>query len=218
MTAFTHYKKFLSGIYSWSLGDKKALFNRNKDWLIQQKITGTILDLGAGFGSHAIPAFELGLEVTAVDFSTELLNELREANGEIKIVESDLVDFLRTSGTFENIFCLGDTLTHLADATELLRLLNLKGERVFLSWRDYKTLPFTPENSHIVVREENGHRMTCDLSIIDENRIRVTDCLNEESHSYEKLRISPSEVETFFPGRKIETSVQGRLVQMLIKK
>lgn len=216
MSAFTHYRDFLSGVYSWSLGDKTALFERNRQWLVEKKITGNVLDLGAGFGSHAIPAFELGLDVTAVDFSPELLAELIEENADVHAVESDIVSYLRECDTFDNIFCLGDTLTHLPDAPEFLKLLNLKGRRIFLSWRDYKTLPFTAENSMVTVREEGGRKMTCELKVIDDRRILVTDSLNGKNHSYEKLRISPRDVEACFPGRNVQYSVQGRMVQMEI--
>lgn len=212
--AFDHYKNFLADIYSWSLGDKKELFVKNKAWLVSEGITsGSLLDLGAGFGSHAIPAHDLGLNVTAVDFSSELLAELIEENADVHSVQADLVTFLReTSDQYDFIFCLGDTLTHLDSYEELLQLLKRKGRKIYLSWRDYKTIPLTDENRFINVREG----MTCTLENLSETKIKVTDALNGKQHSYEKLKITPDDVESFFPGCKIEKQIQNRLVQMKI--
>ena len=118
-SAFNHYKYFLSKVYSWTLGDKADLFQKNAAWLMQNGITeGKLLDLGAGFGSHAIPAAELGLAVTAIDFSSELLNELKKYNPEVIFFESKNLsneDFiaakkLLTDNGYELYWEKGDTL------------------------------------------------------------------------------------------------------------
>lgn len=212
--AFDHYKNFLSDIYSWSFGDKNELFAKNKEWLRANGMTkGKLLDLGAGFGSHAIPAYELGLDVTAVDFSAELLAELIEENADVHCVNSDIISFLsHSTDQYDFILCLGDTLTHLDSSEEFLTLLKQKGKTIFLSWRDYKTIPVTGET--INVREG----MTCTLSDLSSDKILVTDSYHGKTHSYEKLKLSPEDVAQHFDGFKIETEVQNRLIRMKIHR
>ncbi len=60
---------------------------------------GAVLDLGCGPGRHALPLARAGLEVTAVDTSPYLLDDLRRRAGEAglapEIVRADMREFVR---------------------------------------------------------------------------------------------------------------------------
>src|SRR6185312_911336 len=100
MSAVTdHYARLLAPIYLWMAGGKEAALNQGAAQLMALNIQpahGTpAVDLGAGFGMHAIPLARLGYAVTAIDSSALLLSQLRQL-GEglhIRAIESDLLDF-----------------------------------------------------------------------------------------------------------------------------
>src|SRR5688572_10989815 len=84
------------------------------------------VDLGAGFGMHAIPLARAGYRVLAIDSSAELLNELRAGVGvlPIDVVTDDLLAFRRhVREQPQLIVCMGDTLTHLENVEAVLRLI-----------------------------------------------------------------------------------------------
>lgn len=70
---------------------------------------GTVLDLGCGPGRHALPLARAGLEVTAIDTSGQLLDELRrrarEERLEIDIRQADMRDFSDV-GPFDAVFVM----------------------------------------------------------------------------------------------------------------
>lgn len=237
--ALNHYKNFLSKVYSWSMGDKSELFHKNAAWLMQNGITeGTLLDLGAGFGSHAIPAAEIGLQVTAVDFSGDLLNELKkfDTDSKVKTVESDFITFLRHhSEAYDCVLCLGDTLTHL-ESVDIVKdlfqsLVDQVSEngRLFLSWRDYQTLPLQNANRFIMVRQDDKSLLTCVLEDKNDQFITVTDLLHSKQNdqfqvtgnSYQKLKLTPQIVSELLEKSDfdiIKTTINGRLVEMVATK
>lgn len=238
-SAFNHYKYFLSKVYSWSLGDKADLFQKNAAWLMQNGITeGTLLDLGAGFGSHAIPAAELGLAVTAIDFSSELLNELKkfDPSSKVKTVESDFITFLRHhSENYDYVLCLGDTLTDLASLDMLNDLFQSlvdqvsENGRLHLSWRDYQTIPFIDSERFFIIKQDEKSIMTCVLEDENAKMITATDVLHTKignefkvsGHSYQKLKLTPELVSDLLIKADfdvIKTKVQGRIVELVASK
>jgi SAM-dependent methyltransferase len=76
-----HYQRLLAPIYLWMAGGPEHALTLGAEDLSSLGITtssGTAaVDLGAGFGMHAIPLAQLGYSVTAVDSSAVLLGELR---------------------------------------------------------------------------------------------------------------------------------------------
>jgi SAM-dependent methyltransferase len=172
--------------------------------------SGLAIDLGAGFGMHAIPLARAGYDVLAIDTSAALLGVLQR-NGTvlgIRAIEADLLDFRQhTEGEASLIVCLGDTLTHLADWSQVERLFrdvaaSLRADgRLVLGFRDY-TRPVVDEARFIAVRSDADRIHTCFLETLPE-RMRVHDIVHERDGavwrmtvgSYLKLRLAPTKVE-----------------------
>ena len=78
-TVQEHYDRLLAPIYVWMAGGmESALAAGAQDVAQFVPGRGLALDLGAGFGMHAIPLARGGYEVVALDTSAELLDALRE--------------------------------------------------------------------------------------------------------------------------------------------
>jgi len=108
----------------------------------------TVLDAGCGTGFHSILLAQLGLHVTAVDISAQMLQQAKR-NAEHMNIQ---IDTIRMSfqginesvhNKFDAVFCLGNTLTHILIEEELLqsfksfhRILNSDG-RVVLQLLNY---------------------------------------------------------------------------------
>ena len=127
-TAQQHYEDLLAPIYVWMAGGlESALKAGTTDIASLVPGQGVAVDLGAGFGMHAIPLAEGGYEVVAIDTSKVLLDILRShgSGRRIRAVEANLTDFRRyLDGPADLIVCLGDTLTHLPDAAQVTRLFH----------------------------------------------------------------------------------------------
>jgi SAM-dependent methyltransferase len=83
MSAVTdHYAQLLAPIYLWMAGGPEAALSHGSAELSALRIPSTkrskAIDLGAGFGMHAIPLARLGYDMTAIDSSTVLLAQLRQ--------------------------------------------------------------------------------------------------------------------------------------------
>src|SRR5271165_4025347 len=133
-TVAEHYAQHLAPVYLWMAGGFEAAVARGATELDALGLSnGTIaVDLGAGFGMHAIPLARCGYSVLAVDLSEILLEHLREHAGAsprslpIRAVQDDLLAFpshLETEADL--ILCMGDTLTHLPDQESVRQLFKL---------------------------------------------------------------------------------------------
>jgi malonyl-CoA O-methyltransferase len=87
-----------------------------------------VIDIGCGTGRHALRLATAGAEVTAVDFSGEMLNRARAKPGaeRVKFVQHDITKRLPFEiGSFEAVFCCL-VLDHISDVdaffAELARL------------------------------------------------------------------------------------------------
>lgn len=83
----------------------------------RHKIT-TALDAGCGTGFHALLLSQLGVKVTAVDISTEMLlrtaMHAKELDLHIELIESSFQNLDRKlNRTFDAVFSLGNSLAHL---------------------------------------------------------------------------------------------------------
>jgi SAM-dependent methyltransferase len=209
-----HYQRLLAPIYLWMAGGQdNALAVGAADLAslnIQAAADTAALDLGAGFGMHAIPLAKLGYRATAVDSSAVLLGELgRLGQGlGIRCIEGDLLSFEANVATPPGlILCMGDTLTHLASISEVEQLCSRvvralgPGGRFVTTFRDY-TRALTGDARFIAVRSDANRIHTC---FLEESaaHMRVHDVVHERRDSgtwamhvshYPKLRLNPEAV------------------------
>lgn len=206
-----HYEKHLAPVYSWIAGGIENAIARG-----QQELTSIGLlnrgaryavDLGAGFGMHAIPLARSGCSVLAVDMSAVLLQELKtHANGAaIAIVRDDLLNFPHLlTDTPEIILCMGDTLTHLPTRSSVTALIEKvaahldPGGQFIITFRDYSNA-LAGANRFIPVKSDESRILTCFLEY-SEDAVQVHDILHEfkggtwsmRASAYRKLRLAPN--------------------------
>jgi SAM-dependent methyltransferase len=223
-----HYRSLLAPIYSWMVGGAESAFERGAEELrglgLLTDDLGYVVDLGAGFGMHAVPLARLGKKVLAIDSSAELLSELaHHASGlPVATVAGDLLAFpSHLEESPSAILCMGDTLTHLADDSAVEALIGRASEALtrdgvlVLTFRDYGSLP-TGDGRFVNVRGGESRIHTCFLEEEGE-RVRVHDIVHERTgegwemrvSSYLKLRLRPEQVSRLMAGAgfAVETGV-----------
>lgn len=209
-SAQAHYDTHLGPVYAWMVGGVDGAIERGAAELqqlgIMQSDGGLAVDLGAGFGTHAIALARRGFKVLAIDSCAALLDELRAQQGDLPIetVKGDLHSFRRhLSRQPELILCMGDTITHLEDDASVTSLIETAaaalgtGGRFVTTFRDYSNV-LRAEQRFIPVRSDDKRILTCFLEY-GVSRVNVHDILHELSDdawrlsvsAYQKLRISP---------------------------
>lgn len=212
MTSVTeHYAKHLAPIYLWMAGGAEAALQAGAAEIEQLNLPleagASVVDLGAGFGMHAIALARNGARVIAIDTSAQLLGALERLAGSlpIQVVQADLLAFQsHITQAPAAILCMGDTITHLTDRGDVESLIEragaaLRSGGVFvLSFRDY-SVPLVDDQRFIPVRSDTDRILTCFLEYEPEVVV-VHDILHERtpqgwqtrvSH-YRKLRLSPN--------------------------
>ena len=210
-TARDHYADHLGPIYTWMVGDIHAALSRGAVELdalpLPSKVGGTAVDLGAGFGLHAIPLARRGFSVVAMDTCDSLLQELdaRKESLPIRTVNADLLAFREhVAAPIDVILCMGDTLTHLPNLARLESLLadvaaSLSQGGLFVAtFRDYVSTPLQGDARFILVRSDAERILTCFLEYAD-TTVTVHDVLHQceggswrlSVSSYSKLRLPP---------------------------
>jgi SAM-dependent methyltransferase len=207
-----HYANHLGPVYSWMAGGVAAAIDRGAAELnaipLNPTAGGVAVDLGAGFGMHAIPLARRGFKVLAIDSCAVLLEELRAHSGPLPIqtVCDDLLSFqshLPESTAVMALLCMGDTLTHLADTESIHKLIcaaatTLSPNAHFvITFRDYSSA-LVAEQRFISVRGDESRILTCFLDYAD-SHVTVYDLLHERTpsgwqlrvSSYQKLRLKP---------------------------
>jgi SAM-dependent methyltransferase len=209
-----HYDQLLGAHYTWSVAGAGDPFERAAAWLARHGLDRAVryLDLGAGFGAHAVPLARAGKTVTAVDFHAGLLAELHAAAPSVSTHEADLVAFLEAAATrWDAVLCLGDTLTHLPDPAAVQRLLAgaarvlAPGGVLALAYRDYSGPPRTGLDRFLPVRHGAQRALVCCIEVIDAGHLSVTDIvttagpdgLRTQLSAYAKLRLAPATVATW---------------------
>jgi SAM-dependent methyltransferase len=206
-----HYAEHLGPVYSWMAGGVEAALERGGGELDALQLPAgkgiLAMDLGAGFGMHAIPLARRGFAVVAIDSDPALLSELSVNAGPLPIrtVVGDLVHFRRhLTCSARLILCMGDTLTHLSTLEQIQTLFkevaaSLDKSGVFvLSFRDYRQ-PLVAEQRFISVRSDAARIMTCFLEYSTDH-VCVHDLLHEREpagwrlrvSTYRKLRLDPA--------------------------
>ncbi len=196
MSAFDHYKQHLSQFYTWMFGEYGSMVARQKSLLQEHcHITSpttsqaVAIDLGSGPGFQSIAMKELGFNVHAVDFSEELLNELKVKDSSISLHCGDLRDLKFVEDLSlkpELIVCMGDTLTHLDTKDSIVELFQkcfelLKDQHgtLVLSYRDLSQIK-TNTDRFIPVRSDDKRILTCFLEDHDEDSVHVYDLLHQK--------------------------------------
>jgi 2-polyprenyl-3-methyl-5-hydroxy-6-metoxy-1,4-benzoquinol methylase len=235
-----HYAHHLGPIYTWMVGDIDAALDRSGadlDALPLPQGAATAVDLGAGFGLHAIPLARRGLSVVAIDSYEPLLEELAARKGALPVrtVSADLRDFrAHVGGSLDVILCMGDTLTHLPDTQSVLALFknvaaSLAPGGVFVAtFRDYASQPLTGDARFILVRADEERILTCFLEYAD-STVTVHDVLHQREggawrlrvSSYPKLRLAPQWLAGELAALGLEVTrdtVTGGMVRLAARK
>ena len=210
-TVSEHYARHLGPIYIWMVGELDAAFARSdaqfEDLALPSKAGSTAVDLGAGFGLHAIPLARRGFSVLAIDSYRPLLQELGERAGALPIrtVNTDLLGFRAyLNAPADVIVCMGDTLTHLPNHSAVASLFENvaaaldRGGLFVATFRDYESTPLQGDARFILVRGDEEKILTCFLEYGD-TTVTVHDLLHYRegrswrfrASSYPKLRLSP---------------------------
>ncbi|MDR3436080.1 class I SAM-dependent methyltransferase [Telmatospirillum sp.] len=229
-----HYASHLAPIYLWMAGGYDAAMSRGEaeiEAICPGRANGQIaVDLGAGFGMHAVPLARRGCSVVAIDTSAILLGILRDhVDGlPVQTIDDDLRAFQKHLDTkVDLILCMGDTLTHLPDHrsveklfTDIANSLHADG-RFIVTFRDYTT-PLNGNERFIPVRSDADRILTCFLEYTDDH-VTVHDILHERSatvwqqriSSYRKLRLSPEWIVKSLQVRGFTVRVEPGLAGML---
>ena len=228
-TVQEHYANHLAPVYVWMAGGIDAAFARGDaevDIICPSPSDGHIaVDLGAGFGMHAIPLARRGYSVVAVDCSAILLEVLRDQAKAlpVRIVEDDLRAFpALLDAKADVILCMGDTLTHLPDKESVTHLFAgveeslQRGGKFIATFRDY-TEPLVGDKRFIPVKSDSKRILTCFLEYFSDH-VAVHDLLHERDDSstwqlrvsaYRKLKLSPAWVSAALQARGFSVHVES---------
>ena len=87
-----HYERVLSPVYAWMSGGAEAALAAGRAEIEALNLGlpagALVVDLGAGFGMHAIPMARSGARVVAIDSSAHLLAELKRLAGDVALTLS----------------------------------------------------------------------------------------------------------------------------------
>jgi glycine/sarcosine N-methyltransferase len=135
--------------------------------LVQRHRLSSALDAGCGTGFHSILLSRLGVRVTAVDISSRMLIELAQHAAslglDIRTMRAQLVDLPGgLNGSFDGIFCMGNTLAHLLTKQELHAALDafarllVPGGLLFLQVLNYDRILLTRPEIQSVKETDRG--------------------------------------------------------------
>ena len=214
-TVNEHYERLLSQHYTWMFGasfeervnEQKSFLSRTLGPLNDRPEASLAVDLGCGPGFQTIALAQLGFSpVIAIDTSSELLDELRShVDGlPVRIEKADLRDLtaIVQAGQATVIVCMGDTLTHLPDKSDVSALFRgvferlRRGGKFVITYRDLTT-ELHGTDRFIPVRSDDNKIMTCFLEFENAESVVVHDLVytrqdegwSLNKSSYRKLRL-----------------------------
>jgi SAM-dependent methyltransferase len=214
-TVNEHYERLLSQHYTWMFGvsfedrvtEQKSFLSRTLAPLDYTPEAALAVDLGCGPGFQTIALAQLGFSpVVAIDTSAELLDELRSHVGSLPVrtEKADLRNLpaIVPSGKATVIVCMGDTLTHLPETSDVSALFRGAFERLrrggmfVITYRDLTT-ELHGTDRFIPVRSDDNKIMTCFLEFENPGSVVVHDLVHMRQgagwslnkSSYRKLRL-----------------------------
>ncbi len=236
-----HYRDLLAADYLTMVGDFEARVRADKGLFCGLDLEcesgrARALDLGSGPGMHSVALTKIGYQVTAIDLSEELLDELRRRT-EGSAVHALQGDITKLQGQvmpgFELAVCLGDTLPHLPSFDDVDRffeevhsVLGTRGQ-LLLGFRDL-TQVAEGLDRFIPVAQTEDRIMTCFLEDRGD-RVDVHDLIHRREEgvwtlyksSYPKLRLGEADVRQRLKAASFEivhSSVDQGQVKMLARK
>ena len=165
-TVIEHYESHLAACYTWIYGGMDTNLENNRQFFsecgLKLQSESTAIDLGCGSGFQSIPLAELGYQVTAIDLSPILLEELNKQKGDLPIqtVQDDLLLFEQHCSKADLVVCMGDTLTHLVSLNQVDGLMGKiyhilsEGGQLILTFRDL-TVELEDLDRFIPVRQDD---------------------------------------------------------------
>lgn len=134
--------------------------------LVERHAIQTAIDAGCGTGFHSLLLAQLGVRVTAVDVSPEMLARVsgaaRAAKLDIAVLRSSLLELpAKTATPVDAVVCMGNTLAHLLTRAALEETLRgfasilRPGGMLFLQVLNYDSILSRRERIQNV-REEQG--------------------------------------------------------------
>lgn len=155
------------------------------EMLLQRYPIHRAIDAGCGSGFHTLLLSQLGVEMTATDVSAEMIERTKSNASKHQFTLTTLhtaFDELpnHVTGSFDAVFCLGNTLPHLTDDGELHASLSAfstilhSGGILFIQLLNYhrilKTKPrvlnVTHDESRVYVRFYDYHSSRIDFNIL----------------------------------------------------
>lgn len=237
VTVEEHYESLLSDVYTWLMGGFDEAKSNNVEFFKSRNITpsssGIAVDLGAGSGFQSIPLAEFGFNVTAIDLSQKLLNELKSNsnNQPIITINDDILNFKdHVSASCELIVCMTDTITHLKSKDDALKIFQYSfssledGGKLILTFRDLST-ELNDTDRFIPVRSDENIIFTCFLEyepatvkIHDIVYIKTNGTWKLNKSCYRKIRLSVEWVENqlLSIGFKLEESSNSNGFQTIV--
>ena len=240
METLKHYEEHLAEFYTWMSGGFKnknqEAYNFFKENNIVPFSNKSAYDFGAGSGFQTIALANLGFNVTAVDFSTKLLEELKrnDTSNNIEILNGNILDAaLNIKKPCELIICMGDTIAHFSDKESLKKFITesynkqIEGGKIILSFRDQSN-ELKNEGRFIPVKSDENIIFTCFLEYFDDY-LKVYDIINirknnqwkQKISAYKKIRLTAEQVISYLEnaGYKIALKkIERGLVALIARK
>ncbi|HZG14323.1 MAG TPA: class I SAM-dependent methyltransferase [Candidatus Bathyarchaeia archaeon] len=130
----------------------------------------TVLDLGCGTGSIAIPLSKQGYRVTGVDLSAEMLavayEKMRAAHADVTWVEQDMREL--ELAPVDSVISLCDSLSYVTDETDVQKTfqkvfahLQPGGTFLFDVHSPYKIVHFFADNTFTLQEEDVAYIWDC---------------------------------------------------------
>jgi SAM-dependent methyltransferase len=200
-TAAEHRRGHLSRAYIWMAGGAHAAVVAGRIEVeslgLPQAQSDPLVDLGAGFGKHAIPLAERNAGVLAIDASAELVASLRTLAGDspsCREVDDFRAFTCQLDEPADGALRIGDTVMHLPSFDDVGELVDdassmlAPGGTLAFSFHD-RPEPRSGTDRLPSGRCDDEHLRTCFLEF-DAELVRVHDLLQERTSAGWQTRVS----------------------------